>query len=258
MISLGKMLRLVGWEPKRALATCRGWSRYWADRLKFRESMPREFTWGQEWPILDEWEQSSGAMGGYFHQDLLVARWIFHAQPQRHVDIGSRVDGFIAHLAVFREVEVLDIRPQPEQVEGVVFHQMDVMAELPLTWRESAESLSCLHTIEHFGLGRYGDAIDPLGHEKGVEQLKSMVKAGGVLYLSTPIGPQRVEFNAHRVFALPTVLSWFTQGWRVEKAVCIDDREQPREVDLSDPKLVAANCGCHLGLIVLALRKLES
>lgn len=258
MIAVKKMLRLLGIEPKRLLATWRGWSRYWANREAFLQSMPREFTWGQEWPILDEWGESSGNLGGYFHQDLLVARWIYEAQPLRHVDIGSRVDGFIAHLAVFREVEVLDIRPQPEQVPGVQFHQMDLMAELPSMWRSSTVSLSCLHTIEHFGLGRYGDAIDPRGYEKGIEQLKAMVAPGGVLYLSTPIGPQRVEFNAHRVFALPTVLSWFEQGWKVEKMVCIDDQEQPREVDAGDGKGIAANFGCYLGLIVLALRKITA
>jgi hypothetical protein len=30
------------------------------------------------------------------------------------------------------------------------------------------DSLSCLHALEHFGLGRYGDPIDPRGHEKGI------------------------------------------------------------------------------------------
>jgi SAM-dependent methyltransferase len=155
--------------------------------------------WGRELPILTEWDESSGSLGAYFHQDGLVARWVFEECPLRHVDVGSRIDGFIGHLAVFREVEVLDIRPQQQAVRNVVFHQLDLMEPLPDAWVECADSLSCLHTIEHFGLGRYGDSIDPKGHLKGLEQLKRMVKPGGRLYLSTPIGANRGRVVRHRL-----------------------------------------------------------
>ena len=63
-------------------------------------------------PVLNERNEKSGNWKGhYFHQDLLVAGKIFRNQPEKHVDIGSRIDGFIAHVASFREVEVFDIRP---------------------------------------------------------------------------------------------------------------------------------------------------
>ena len=62
------------------------------------------------------------------------------------------------------------------------------------------DSLSCLHALEHFGLGRYGDPIDPLGSERGLKNMASLLKEGGIFYLSVPIGIERVEFNANRVF----------------------------------------------------------
>jgi hypothetical protein len=68
------------------------------------------------------------------------------------------------------------------------------------------DSLSCLHALEHFGLGRYGDPIDPSGHEKGVRNMAALLKPGGTFYLSTPIGRERVEFNANRVFDPRTIL----------------------------------------------------
>ncbi|TAE72808.1 MAG: DUF268 domain-containing protein [Verrucomicrobia bacterium] len=208
-----------------------------------------------ELPILDERNASSGSLGAYFHQDLEVAKWIHQAAPRRHVDVGSRIDGLIGHLAVFREVEVLDIRPQPEQVPNVSFRQLDLMAPLLEEWKEATDSLSCLHTIEHFGLGRYGDPIDASGHLKGLGQLKRMVAPGGRLYLSTPIGPQRVEFNANRVFAVATLLGWFEDGWTIERFAYIDDAGcLHRDVDWRSPAAVS-HFGCRNGLGIVVVRK---
>ena len=64
----------------------------------------------------------------------------------------------------------------------------------------SYDSLSCLHTIEHFGLGRYGDPINPNGYIDGIKNMTTILKKGGKFYLSTPIGKECVEFNANRIF----------------------------------------------------------
>ena len=61
-------------------------------------------------------------------------------------------------------------------------------------------SVSCLHTIEHFGLGRYGDGFNLQGWKAGLENILGLVEYSGFFYLSTPIGRRRIEFNAHRVF----------------------------------------------------------
>lgn len=242
-------MRNGGVRPGRLVAALRGWRRYARDRAAFRAAagavgMP----WGRELPILTEWGEAAGALGAYFFQDLLVARWVREDAPERHVDVGSRIDGFIGHLAVFREVEVLDIRPQPIAVPNVVFHQLDLMAELPAAWLGCADSVSCLHTIEHFGLGRYGDALDPAGHLKGLAQLKRMVRPGGRLYLSTPVGRERVEFNAHRVFSPASVLSWFGDGWSVARSAVVGDRLEIRESGDASA-LAEADCETGTGMI---------
>lgn len=138
----------------------------------------------------------------YFWQDLLVARRIFAANPRRHIDIGSRVDGFVAHVAAFREVEVVDVRPITTPVPGVSFIQADLMEGVQVESGSSAlcDSLSCLHALEHFGLGRYGDPINVDGHERGLSNMAMLLEPKGTFYLSTPIGVERVEFNANRVF----------------------------------------------------------
>jgi SAM-dependent methyltransferase len=255
-LKLSSLLRNSGIDPRRIISVLRDWPRYLRDRRKFQSMLGADaLPWSKELPMLTEWHESSGALGAYFHQDRHVASWIHHAKPQRHIDVGSRIDGFIGHLSVFREVEVIDIRPQLEPVQNVRFHQLDLMKELPTQWIECTDSLSCLHSIEHFGLGRYGDDIDPLGHLKGLEQLKRMVKSGGILYLSTPIGPERVEFNAHRIFAVSTLASWFSDGWKVEKFTVIDDQNRVHE-SLDWKSAEAENhFGCNAGIGIIAARK---
>lgn len=147
----------------------------------------------------DSQEEGGTAKGEYFWQDLHVARKIHQAGPQRHVDVGSRFDGFVAHVASFREIEVIDIRPIKATIPGVRFTQMDMMGG-DVRMDAYCDSLSCLHALEHFGLGRYGDPLDPDGHVKGLGNLVRLLKHEGRLYLSTPVGIERIEFNANRVF----------------------------------------------------------
>jgi len=158
----------------------------------------------------DRYEEGGTTKSEYFWQDLLVARWIYDAKPQRHVDVGSRVDGFVAHVASFREIEVFDVRPIPVKILGVVFKQADMMRSVvsPSIGVEAGycDSLSCLHAIEHFGLGRYGDPIEPKGYERGIANMAQLLKSGGRFYLSAPIGLERVEFNANRVFDPRTII----------------------------------------------------
>lgn len=188
-----------------SLMSTRHLPRYLKDRQRFLElggSIGRSF------PVLVDYKDQAGTMSGhYYHQDLLVAQLIYAANPRRHIDVGSRVDGFVAHVASFRHIEVTDIRPLESHSHNVSFIRADLMkGSLP---EGETDSLSCLHTLEHFGLGRYGDDIDPEGHLKGFQNLITMVSAGGSFYLSFPISAnERVEFNAHRVFNPNSPLTW--------------------------------------------------
>ena len=205
---LSRKARIFGFDTIQFRQAVRGLGRYLADKRAFltqRAAIGDEaFAVGKAFPCLaDREEQSGAASGHYFHQDLLVAQLIHAASPKRHIDVGSRVDGFVAHVAVFRDIEVLDVRPLTTDAAGITFRQRDLM-QLDVDLIACTDSLSCLHTLEHFGLGRYGDPIDYMGHAKGFKNLATMVAPGGTFYFSVPISRrQRFEFNAHRVFALP-------------------------------------------------------
>lgn len=157
--------------------------------------------------ILTDYEGNAGtSKGHYFHQDLLVAKFIYDKQPKRHLDIGSRIDGFVAHVASFRKIEVVDVRPLEKSIhENIKFIQADLMNSHDLG---ETDSISCLHAIEHFGLGRYTDPIDIDGHNKGIANLVSLVCKGGRMYISFPVGKaDEVHFNAHRVFKVNTIFN---------------------------------------------------
>lgn len=115
--------------------------------------------------------------------------------------------------------------------------------------QDVADSLSCLHAIEHFGLGRYGDPIDPQGHIKGFRNICRMVKMGGRLYVSFPVARKRgVIFNAHRVFEPHDIFNWFEseRSFRLINFNFVnDDGALLRNIELDDPR-VDANYGCGI------------
>jgi hypothetical protein len=215
-----------------------------------------EFPAGKLYPCLGDRADAGGmARGHYFHQDLLVARRIFDRKPRRHADIGSRIDGFVAHVAVFREIDVFDIRPLKAKVNNIHFRQLDLTRPIDEELKGAYDSVSCLHTIEHFGLGRYGDTLDYYGHLKGVESLAQLLSPGGILHLSVPMGPQRTEFNAHRVFSLPHLLDVCRPRFNVVSFSYVSDSGELFENMEIDGADALRSYDCHYGLAILELVK---
>lgn len=176
-------------------------------RLYFSSLTHKYSNWKiNDYPMLLDRGVESASLGEYFWQDLLVAREIIKQSPARHVDVGSRIDGFVAHISCTRTVEVFDIRPLSANIENVKFTQWDITNPNP-AMNGSIDCVTCLHSLEHIGLGRYGDQLDPNGWEKGLSSLIKLLSIGGYLWLSVPIGEQRIEFNAHRVFNPSTIIT---------------------------------------------------
>ena len=57
-----------------------------------------------------------------------------------------------------------------------------------------------ISSFEHDGLGRYGDPIDPEGDLIAMREMKKILKKGGILFLSVPIGKDTVVWNLHRIY----------------------------------------------------------
>ncbi|MEI6059579.1 MAG: DUF268 domain-containing protein [Bacteroidota bacterium] len=257
MKELYRFLVKIGLDPLAFLYFIIGMPVFIRDLYKFRKLSPnkKEFPIGKLYPIMMNKSSNSGTMkGAYFHHDLWAARHIYNSKPVRHVDIGSRIDGFVAHVAVFREIEVFDIRKQTSSVKNIVFKQADFM-QLPDNLTEYCDSISSMNAIEHFGLGRYSDPIDPNGHLKGIRNITTMLKPGGTFYFSVPLGKQRVEFNAHRVFDLTYLLDLFDANFTVESFSYVDDQGDFKENVELESESIRNNYGCWFGFAVLKLKK---
>lgn len=180
--------------------------------MNTRESMALK--WHFILKMADDKYSGAGNLGDYFWQDLMIARMIYNNDPDIHYDIGSRLGGFIAYLLSFRQDKktvMIDIRPLPQKIDGLEFIQADA-TNLDRIASESIDSLSSLHALEHFGLGRYGDPIDPEASFKAMKAMQRVLKFNGMLYLSLPCSKvEKCVFNANRLFNPYTIIHQFDE-----------------------------------------------
>ncbi|WP_244553042.1 DUF268 domain-containing protein [Bradyrhizobium erythrophlei] len=183
--------------------------RYLADWLTFRKQAGEwSVAVADSYPCLADRLPETPFDPHYFYQGNWLARRLAEAKPNQHVDVGSSILA-IGVLSAHVPTIFVDYRPLVVHQRGLNCVAADIN-RLPFADRSLA-SLSCLHVIEHIGLGRYGDPINPDGARLAALELQRVIGAGGKLYLSTPIGRERVCFNAHRVFMPATIVSWFPQ-----------------------------------------------
>lgn len=142
----------------------------------------------------------------YFYQDIWAFRKILESKVSCHVDVGSRVI-YIGILSSITNVTFIDLRPLKAKIKGLDC-KFGSIINMPQT-DNSIKSLSCLHVAEHIGLGRYGDALDPDGTKKAINELKRVLARGGNLYFSLPVGKPRLCFNAHRIHSPKKILEYF-------------------------------------------------
>jgi SAM-dependent methyltransferase len=189
-------------RPLIGLAYIPRFIRHW--RRFSQQSQGERLRFADAYPILGDWVSTTPFDPHYFFQAAWLARQLASTLPARHIDIGSDVK-LIGTLSAFVPTEFMDFRPLEASLPSLECTQGDILA-LPMA-DGSVASLSCLHVLEHIGLGRYGDPIDPQGSRKALAELERVLAPGGRLYLSVPVGRERICFNAHRVFAPETTVT---------------------------------------------------
>lgn len=183
------------------------------------------------WECTNDKFDNAGTVGNYFWQDLWAAKLIIKSKVKQHFDIASRLDGFIAHLlAAEINVSMINVRKFPTEIENLetIVDDATTLHQIP---DESIESMSALCSLEHFGLGRYGDPIDPEACFTCFDNIQKKLRKGGKLYISVPIGKERVEFNALRVFYPETIVKCFNT-LKLEEFSCAANGSLEKNVDL--------------------------
>ena len=148
-------------------------------------------------PRLDDRTEQTPVDLYYFYQDLWGLNQALEVKPSRIVEIGSTAF-LVGVLAQHFDVTSIDIRPLPVELPRLECRKGSIL-ELPFE-DASVEYINSLCVIEHIGLGRYGDPLDPKGIEKAITELRRVIAPGGRLVTSVPLGPSCVAFNSHRVF----------------------------------------------------------
>lgn len=181
----------------------------------------------------------------YTYHPAWAARKLVEIKPTKHIDIGSIIE-FATIASAFVPIDFYDYRPSDIKLSNYSAGHADL---LDLHFEtNSIESLSCLHTIEHIGLGRYGDPIDYNGDIKAIKELIRVLKPGGTLLFVTPLGKPRIQFNAHRIYSYNQIIKYFNDLELQEFTLLPDDISQGL-IEHADPSLVSKQkyaCGCFV------------
>jgi ubiquinone/menaquinone biosynthesis C-methylase UbiE len=145
-------------------------------------------------------------------------------------------------LSAFIPVDFYDFRPAKLNLSGLNSLQAD-LTNLQFD-DESIECISCMHTIEHIGLGRYGDPIDPDGDIKAINEIKRVVKKGGSILFVVPVGKPKIAFNAHRIYDPKMIKQLFKEFKIKQFALVTDKNEFIMDASLEEGARQNYGCGC--------------
>lgn len=194
------------------------------DFLKFKYSSDGErrfsLLWRDRFPCLNDRSSTTVFDRHYIYHPAWAARVLAQTKPSIHIDISSSLH-FCSLVSAFIPIDFYDYRPAKLRLSGLSSQAGDLLA-LPFE-NNSILSLSCMHVVEHLGLGRYGDQLDPNGDLKAIAELTRVLGNGGTLLFVVPIGKPRVIFNAHRIYAYEQVIEYFSTLELKEFALIPDD-----------------------------------
>jgi SAM-dependent methyltransferase len=176
--------------------------------------------WKDRYPCLNDNTNSTNFDRHYIYHPAWAARVLAGTKPSLHVDFSSTLS-FCSMLSAFTPVKFYDFRSTDLQLSNLTSESADLL-DLPLA-ASSIESLSCMHVVEHIGLGRYGDRLDPDGDLKAISELKRVLAPEGTLLFVVPIGKPKIIFNAHRIYSYEQIATYFSELELKEFALIPDD-----------------------------------
>jgi hypothetical protein len=224
--------------------------KYLADFSQFaRESIQKrpEINHYYEYPCLNDDTHQTSFDAHYVYHIAWALRQLARTRPKEHLDISSSIYFNIASSAITKVV-FADIRPAEISLDNLEIVKRDLSK--PEQWLQTTHtSVSCMHVVEHIGLGRYGDTVDANGDLKAIQTLKTLIATGGQLLFVVPVGKPAVHFNAHRVYRARHIEQLFLPDLRLESFTLIPGpiSSPPIEncrIELADD--LNYGCGCFL------------
>lgn len=223
--------------------------RFLKEYLTFRKLLaaskrPASLRWKDRFPLLNDRTATTGFDRHYVFHPAWAARILAATRPAEHVDVSSSLH-FCSIVSAFLPVRFYDYRPALLGLDNLDCDSADIL-HLPLA-DQSVASLSCMHVVEHIGLGRYGDPLDPEGDLKAIAELKRVLAINGNLLFVVPIGKARIMFNAHRIYTYEQVTGYFSDFKLNDFSLIPDDPKSGglllnASKEMSDEQ--SYGCGC--------------
>jgi SAM-dependent methyltransferase len=235
---------------KRFLKRQKSKKRFYTDYLilkKQQEDSFKRFDFNEQefYPCLDDNTTLTGFDRHYVYHPAWAMQIVKKINPKKHIDISSSLH-FCANLSAFIPVDFYDFRPAKLALKNLNSLEGNLLA-LPFK-SNSVDSISCMHTVEHIGLGRYGDPLDYDGDMKAIGELKRVLAVNGNLLFVTPLGAKnRICFNAHRIYTKKLVLELFSDLELVEFTLIPENEEDGGLVVNPSDELLNKQmygCGC--------------
>ncbi|MFD0930365.1 DUF268 domain-containing protein [Methylophilus glucosoxydans] len=212
----------------------------------YKLSMDERFDlkWSNRILCLDDNTSNTGFDRHYIYHPAWAARVLVKITPEKHIDVSSTLS-FASTISAFINVEFYDFRPANIKLSNLVSKAAD-LTNLPFE-NGTISSLSCMHVVEHVGLGRYGDPIDPYGDIKAINELKRVLSYDGNLLFVVPVGKPVIYFNAHRVYSYEQIISYFSDLELVEFALIPENENDGGlnyHANAEDVAMQEYGCGC--------------
>jgi ubiquinone/menaquinone biosynthesis C-methylase UbiE len=210
-------------------------------KLKSKADNRFKLRFSDVYPCLNDRVKSTPFDQHYIYHPAWAARVLAKTKPEHHIDISS-ILSFSSIVSAFVPITFYDYRPAELNLNNFNSKFAD-LKQLDFD-NNSVSSISCMHTIEHIGLGRYGDELDFDGDIKAIKELVRVAKVGGDIIFVTPVGKPKIEFNAHRIYAFEQIVQYF-EGCDLQEFSLIPDAGGL--IENANPGLVAEQsygCGC--------------
>jgi len=231
-------------DIKKRMLSLPSYSKFFKDMIKFkRKDKLNLIKIRNIYPCIHDNTPSSNFDRHYIYHPAWAARILRKTNPNIHIDISSTLH-FCTIVSGFIKMKFYDFRPAQINLSNLSSEHAD-LTHLQFE-SNSIMSLSCMHTVEHIGLGRYGDPIDPEGDIKAISELQRVLANNGNLLFVVPIGKSKIMFNAHRIYSYGQIINYFSNLELLEFCLVPDDKQlgfiENASVELADQQNYG--CGC--------------
>lgn len=238
------LLRIIYQKTKKSLKKIKTKFQVKKEFLEFKRISNKkrfEVNWNKKNLWLEDKIIQTNFDAHYIYHPAWAARILAKTRPEKHIDISSTLN-FCTMLSAFIPTEFYDFRPAQLNLNNLISKKADLTS---LEFNDSSiNSLSCMHTVEHIGLGRYGDKIDPDGDLKAIEELKRVLAKDGNLLFVVPIGQPKIMFNAHRIYSFDQVMEYFNDLQLKDFSLVTDTGKFIQNSNRETANEQKYSCGC--------------